>query len=102
MDNQRLGIGQMSTMTTDDIMLKKNEFVSKLDELAEDEDYTAVALFVTDILKNGSYILFNQKSADIFAESFGVDKIEEGQFFEGIVSRKKQIVPKIMNYMDNK
>lgn len=101
-DNQRLGIGQMSTMTTDDIMLKKDEFVSKLDELAEDEDYTAVALFVTDILKNGSYIIFNQKSADIFAESFGVDMIEEGQFFEGIVSRKKQIVPKIMNYMDNK
>ena len=101
-DNQRLGIGQMSTMTTDDIMLKKDEFVSKLDELAEDEDYTAVALFVTDILKNGSYILFNQKSAEIFAESFGLESIEEGQFFEGIVSRKKQIVPKIMNYMDNR
>lgn len=101
-DNQRLGIGQMSTMTTDDIMLKKDEFVNKLDELAEDEDYTAVALFVTDILKNGSYILFNRKSENIFKEAFGVSSIEEGQFFEGIVSRKKQIVPKIINYMDNK
>lgn len=101
-DNQKFGIGQVSTMSTEEIMSKKNEFVSTLNELASDEDYSAIALFVTDILKNGSYILFNEEAKEIFGGSFGVENIEEGYFFDGLVSRKKQIVPKVMNYMDNK
>lgn len=100
-DNQKVGIGQVSTMSTDEIMSKSDEFISTLNEIAKAEDYAAIALFVTDILKNGSYILFNENSKDVFSNSFGVENIEEGHFFEGMVSRKKQIVPKIMNYMDN-
>ena len=99
-DNQKLGIGQISTMSTDEIMGKKEEIISELNEMAENENYRAVALFVTDILKNGSYILFNEKSKDIFSESFDVPNIEENHFFEGMVSRKKQIVPKLMSHLD--
>lgn len=100
-DNQKVGIGQVSTMSTDEIMSKQVEFISCLNEIAKDEDYAVIALFVTDILKNGSYIFFNEKAKDIISNSFGVNDIKEGHFFEGLVSRKKQIVPKIMNYMDN-
>ena len=100
-DNQKVGIGQVSTMSTDEIMSKQDDFVSTLNEIAKDEDYAAIALFVTDILKNGSYVFFNEKSRDIFSNSFDVEDIKEGHFFEGLVSRKKQIIPKIMNYMDN-
>ena len=99
-DNQKLGIGQVSTMSTEEILSKKDEFICELNEEAS-EGYTAIALFVTDILKNGSYIFFNDKAKEIFANSFGVENIEQGHFFEGLVSRKKQIVPKLMNYMDN-
>lgn len=98
-DSMKVGIGQVSTMTTDEIMNKKEDFISELNEIAENQGYVAVALFVTDILKNGSYILFNESAKDIFAKSFNVENIEEGYFFEGLVSRKKQVVPKIMNYM---
>lgn len=101
-DNQKFGIGQISTMSTDEIMNKKDEFISTLNEIASFDDYTAIALFVTDILKNGSYILFNDKAKEIFEGSFGIKNIYEGYFFDGVVSRKKQIVPKVMNYMDNK
>lgn len=100
-DAQKVGIGQVSTMSTDDIMSKKDEFINALNEYSENEDYAAIALFVTDILKKGSYILYNEQSEKIFKGSFD-KKIEEGSFLEGVVSRKKQIVPKIMNYMDNK
>lgn len=100
-DNQKLGIGQVSTMSTEEIMGKKDEFIKTLNEIAVDEDYAVIALFVTDILNNGSFVLFNEKSKDIFAKSFGLDNLEEGHFFDKLVSRKKQIVPKLMNYMDN-
>ena len=60
-----------------------------------------MAILVTDILKNGSYLLYNKKSEHIFKESLE-QEIEEGIFLEGIVSRKKQIVPRIMNYIEKK
>ena len=100
-DNQKVGIGQVSTMSTEEIMNMQDEFIKELNADADDEGYTAIALFVTDILKNGSYILFNDKAKEIFSNSFGVEDIKQGHFFEGMVSRKKQIVPKLMNYMDN-
>ncbi len=100
-DNQKVGIGQVSTMSTEEIMNKKDEFINTLNEIAETEDYTLVALFVTDILKNGSYVLFNEKAQEIMANSFNTENLTEGYFFEGLVSRKKQVVPKLMNYMDN-
>ena len=99
-DNQKVGIGQVSTMSTEEILSKQEEFISELNEEAS-EGYTAIALFVTDILKNGSYIFYNDKAKEIFSNSFGVEDIKQGHFFEGLVSRKKQIVPKLMNYMDN-
>ncbi len=101
-DNQKLGVGQVSTMSTEEIMSKKDEFISTLNEIAKNEDYTAVALFVTDILKNGSYLLYNEEAQEIFKGSFAVENLEEAHFFEGLVSRKKQVVPKLMNYLDNK
>ena len=100
-DNQKVGIGQVSTMSTDEILSKQDEFISCLNNIAKDEDYSIIALFVTDILKNGSYIFYNEKGKDIISNSFGVENIKEGHFFDGLVSRKKQVVPKIMNYMDN-
>jgi len=99
-DNQKIGIGQVSTMSTDEIMSKKEEIIAELNNMYKNEDYKATALFITDILNNGSYLLFNEDSQDVFAGSFNVPDIEEAHFFDGVVSRKKQIVPKIMNYLD--
>ena len=101
-DAQKIGIGQISTMTTLEIMNKKDDFVQALNEIARNEDYTAVALFVTDILNKGSYILFNESSKKIFSEALEKDDLKQGYFFEGIVSRKKQIVPKLVNYLNIK
>ena len=51
---------------------------------------------ITDIFKNGSYILFNEASNNILKLAFG-DNLEQGTFLENMVSRKKQILPAIMN-----
>ena len=100
-EGQKLGIGQISTMSTEEILDKKNEFIEALNNIAKNENYAGIALFVTDILKNGSYIFFNESSLTLFEGSFGIKEMEEGHFLEGVVSRKQQIVPKLIKYMDN-
>ena len=46
-------------------------FIETLTTLAKDEDYAAICLFVTDIMKNGSYLLYNEQSKELFSSSFG-------------------------------
>jgi len=51
---------------------------------------------ITDIFKNGSYILFNENAKETLKLAFD-EKLEQGTFLENMVSRKKQILPAIMN-----
>ena len=62
--------------------------------------YLFVCLFVTNILENGTYVLFSDRAKDVLESSFGIKDIKQGQFLKGIVSRKKQILPVLMNDMD--
>ena len=49
-----------------------------------------------------SYALFNRSAADILAEAYSLPSIEEGELLKGFVSRKKQIVPTILEILEKK
>ena len=89
-------------MTLDFENIKNNmdEFVNKLDEMV-DTNYNVVVIFITDIIKKGSYVIYNRKSETVIADSFGLKNVYEGVFIPKIVSRKKQILPSIMNTLEN-
>ena len=53
-------------------------------------------MFVTDILTNGSYIYYNDSAHEVLDNCFGAD-LKQGKYLEGIVSRKKQVIPVIMD-----
>lgn len=96
----KVGIGQVFTMNINDIKEQANEFLKAINETAEKSNYEIVALFITDIIKNGSYVLFNEKSKKIIAESFNVENIDQLHYLDNCVSRKKQIIPPIMKILE--
>ena len=93
-------IGQFFTMHFDDIKKELDEYVNVLDKVAEHNDYSLVALYVTDIVKNGSYVIYNRKASNIMALAYQ-DDIYEGYFVEGCVSRKKHVVPVVMSILES-
>ena len=97
--SKNLGIGQIMTMDFDTVKEKIDEFVNKLNEMTN-TNYSNVVIFVTDIIKNGSYVIYDEKSEDIIADSFGIKNIHQGVFLPKLVSRKKQILPSILNTID--
>lgn len=99
-ENKTLGIGQVMTLDFDYIKEHINEFVNSLNEMVN-TNYSIVVIFITDIIKNGSYVLYNEKAASIVAESFGIKDIHEGVFIPKVVSRKKQILPSIMSTLES-
>ena len=52
---------------------------------------------VTDILKNGCFLFYSDDtlSINVLSRALGND-VCEGLFLDGVVSRKKQIIPLIM------
>ncbi len=97
-----IGIGQVFTTDYEEIREKQEAYISELNEIATNNNYDIVCLFVTNIITNGSYLLFNEKSRNIMALAFNVNNIEEGHFLKNIVSRKKQMIVAIMDALERK
>ena len=92
------GIAVITTMDFDEIEKNLDEYVNQLNEMSSVQ-YEAVLIFIVDILKEGSYVLYNTNSQDLVANAFGIEKIKEGIFVKGLMSRKKQIIPMLMSYI---
>ena len=97
--NTSLGISQVITMDFDSLKENIDEYVEKLNEIAK-RDYSTVTLFITDIVENGSYVLYNQDAKHIIEDSFDLAEVEEGTFIPNLVSRKKQMLPQIMETLE--
>ena len=94
-----LGISQIITMDFDDIKKDLDDYVKKINEIAKGQ-YEVVVVFITDIIKNGSYVLYDSSSKDIVLDSYDLKELEEGTFIPNLISRKKQMLPKLMETLE--
>ncbi|MBR1748613.1 MAG: putative manganese-dependent inorganic diphosphatase [Bacilli bacterium] len=96
-----LGISQIITMDFEELKPQLEELVEELNQIAR-VNLSTVTLFVTDIIKNGSYVLDNDEAKHMIEDSFDLNEVKEGTFLHGMVSRKKQILPAIMEVLGKK
>ena len=94
-----LGISQIMTMDIETVEKNIDEFIAKLNEMVT-LNYSIVTIFITDVIKNGSYVLYNDAAAGIIQDSFGLKHIHQCMFLPKIVSRKKQIQPNIISVLE--
>ena len=96
-DNKKIAVSQIITMNAEDILNNKDKYIDELNEMKNNREYDILLLCVTDILKSGSYIFFDNNSKDIVCEAFNLNDVEQGYFNNNCLSRKKQLIPLIMN-----
>ena len=101
-DDVNIGIGQVFTTNYEEIDAVKEDYVKELNKISIYNNYDIVCLFVTNIITNGSYILFNDRARGTLSLAFDVPEIEEGHFLENIVSRKKQMIAYILDVLERK
>jgi len=94
-----MGISQLITMDFDEIYKNKEEYIDKLDAMYEMSPGVN-ALFITDIIKKGSYVFYNTKSEEIIRDAFNLKDIKQGMFIPNIISRKKQMLPALMDILE--
>lgn len=99
LDDYNIGISQVMTLDIDTIMDKKEEYIKILDDLVDNYNYKIVIMFVTDVIKKGSYIFYNTKGEDIVSTVYAIKNIKQGIYLDGVISRKKQILPDLLEYL---
>ncbi len=92
--------GQFFTMNFEDINKDLDKYLDTINEVAISNNYGLVCLYVTDIIKNGSYILFSKNGQNIINKAYDRE-VNECDFIDGCVSRKKNVVPLIMDAIEN-
>ena len=95
--NKKVAVSQVLTLDSDSILSRGNEYIDKLNEMKNNRYFDLLILCVTDMIKNGSFIFFDTNGRDIVGDALNVRDIEEGYFFSKCLSRKKQLIPLIMN-----
>ena len=97
LEYKNVGISQVFTMDINEIMNKKHDYIQLIDEITLDRDYFVFIMAVTDIVNEGSYIFYTSSKEKLISNIFNRDDVYEGIYIEKCVSRKKQIVPSIIN-----
>lgn len=101
MDEEKLGIAQVYTMDPGSLKDMKSDLVSLMEERAANNRYSAFMLMLTDIFNEVSEIVVVGDKKELVAQAFGKTLINNSFYAPGILSRKKQVVPPIMDYLTN-
>jgi manganese-dependent inorganic pyrophosphatase len=98
-NDKMVGISQIFTMDYEDIKDNMGDFMQHIEDLASGKFDTVIVL-ITDIEKNGSYVFFDEKSKYILEEVFKNNNFQQGEYIQDLLSRKKQLVPFVLEILE--
>ena len=99
-DDKKFAVGQIFTLDFDTIFNELDSYLEKLEEIKLREGYEFILILVTDILKNGSYVLYTKNNEELMKQIFKIEEIKEAYYIDGIVSRKKQVLSLILEQLN--
>ncbi len=96
-NSHKIGIGQVEVIDVKEVEKKKDDILKILNEKLEKEGYELLLFLITDIMKEGSEVLV-VGDKETFEKIYGVKLENDTVFLEGVMSRKKQVVPPLEQY----
>ena len=89
---QNLGVGQVTCLDSMEMLERKEEFLAVMRHLQEEHHYNMVILMLTDVLLEGTQLLY-VGSDEAIRNAFSAEPKDNALFLPGVMSRKKQIIP---------
>ena len=87
-----LAVSQITCMDSPQLMDRRKEFLELMAEIAREKGFDMVLLMLTDVLLEGTQLLFVGDD-EIIHQAFNVQPRHGGVFLPRIMSRKKQVIP---------
>lgn len=88
-------IAQHETVNLPDVLAREDEIYARLDALVAERGYALALLLVTDVVDGGSqFIVSGDRHA--VERAFSIDLSQGSVWMDGILSRKKQVAPRLL------
>lgn len=99
----RFGVGQVTSMSSEELASIENRMAEYMQEAVSREGLGMMFFMLTDILSESSIVLGAGKGAvEALVNTFGVEADGPGVYLKGVVSRKKQLVPPLIETLTEK
>ena len=97
------GVAQISAMSGEELEQIGEQLRSFLPQVLGEKRLNMVYVMLTDILEESSKIIFaGEDAGKILAHAFKKQEDADGILLDGIISRKKQMIPTLMNEMSER
>ena len=94
-DGTKYIIAQVNTVSIEDVLKREEEIKKAIEKEISDKGLDLFVFAITDILNSNSEIIALGKKAGVINSAFGKELENDKAFLEGVVSRKKQLLPNI-------
>ena len=86
-------ISQITTIDSHAVASRKDELLEEMEKIRQDRKAFMVVLMITDVLREGTDLLFIG-DGEVIKQAFDLRDVNDNHvFIPGLVSRKKQLVP---------
>ena len=92
--DHKLGIGQVTCLNSDELLSRQDEMLAAMKARKEDRGYDYILIMLTDVLKEGTELLYIGDDQTI-TNAYGQPAANNAVFLPHVMSRKKQIVPRL-------
>ena len=86
-------VNQVNTASIPDVLEMQEDLENGIQKIIDDEDLDIFMLLITDIVNSNSEVLVLGSQASLVEVAYDVTLEDNHAFLEGVVSRKKQVVP---------
>ncbi len=94
-DEIKYVIAQVNTVSIEDVLKRENDLKLAINNEINEKGLDLFVFAITDILNSNSEIIALGKKADVIKLAFGKELENDKALLEGVVSRKKQLLPNI-------
>ena len=92
-DGTKFVIAQVNTVSIEDVLKRQNELEETMNNAISEKGLSLFVLAITDILNSNSEIIALGTKTDAVEKAFDKKLENNRAFLEGVVSRKKQLLP---------
>ena len=85
-------MAQITCVDASSTLDRKDEFITLMKSRAREKDFSVMILMVTDVLMEGSHLIYVGND-EIIQQAFNVVPKDNTAFLPQVMSRKKQVIP---------
>lgn len=92
-NGKRIAIGQINLANQEELRMIRDDMIDYMKTINEINKFDVLMMCFTSVNGEGSNLLFVGRLAELVEEAFKDDVMDDLYFVDGVVSRKKQIIP---------